>query len=127
MSHNLSTKGRTESIDNLGVSEAEPGFTCVRVAPDPGDIREAKGDVRIPDGVVSVSWVDSAVVFSLDVSVPVGVHLQVRLPASLEDLLFVDDEPIAEDSQAVRSEQFVELAVLPGSGYHFEVHKFVKA
>jgi len=111
----------------LGVSEAEPGFTCVRVAPDPGDIREAKGDVRIPDGVVSVSWVDSAVVFSLDVSVPVGVHLQVRLPASLEDLLFVDDEPIAEDSQAVRSEQFVELAVLPGSGYHFEVHKFVKA
>jgi hypothetical protein len=105
----------------LGVSAAEPNFDCVRIAPDLALADTVSGSVTIPGGDVTVEWMNSTDRFRLIVSVPTGIHLQVRLPAAPTDELFIDDEPIAQDTQTVRTEQFVELAVLPGSRYGFDV------
>jgi len=107
----------------LGISEAEPGFACVRVAPEIEGVGSAAGTIAIPDGLVEVSWLKSAEMFQLDVSVPIGHHLQVRLPAAVSDELYVDGEPIPQDTQTLRTDSFVELAVLPGNRYLFEVRK----
>jgi hypothetical protein len=107
----------------LGVSAAEPGYTCVRIAPVPEIEASRSGVVRSPMGDISVAWFDTRSKFVLKVDIPVGVHLQVRLPAAPSDGLFVDGEPIDVDTQTVRTDHWVELAVLPGNKYEFEVCK----
>jgi hypothetical protein len=109
------------SADLLGVSAAEPGFDCVRICPNLESGKDVVGTVPIPDGSVRVEWHSTDEGFSLFASVPVGKHLQVCLPARPTDLLFIDGEPIAIDTQTVRGESSVELAVLPGNDYHFTV------
>jgi hypothetical protein len=107
--------------DLLGISEAEPGFACVRIAPTVADQSSVTGTRQLPIGPVSVSWLKSVDSFTLEAAVPIGVHLQVRLPAKLTDLLYIDGEPISEDTQTIRTDECVELAVLPGNSYRFEV------
>jgi hypothetical protein len=122
----MSQLNRRDEIDanlavRLGVSELEPGYACIRVAPTVSGIGSESGIVDLPIGPVLVSSYIAADFFSLDVEVPIGIHLQVRLPAGRNDGLYVNGEPIAEDTQTVRTDDYVELAVLPGSRYHFEV------
>jgi|GEM_PF-6672838 hypothetical protein len=109
--------------DALGISALEEGFACVRVAPVPGDRAEARGTIAIPTGKVVVEWHNADDRFTLEVSVPIGTHLQVALPAGMHDSLLVDGEPVASDSQIARTQSTVDLAVLPGTYYHFEVLK----
>ena len=40
----------------LGVRPAAPGFAKARIAPQPGAIKEASGDVITPKGFVHVEW-----------------------------------------------------------------------
>jgi hypothetical protein len=105
----------------LGVSAIEPAFACVRIAPDPGITPAIDESLLLPIGLVSVAWHATLGHFVLDVAVPIGIHLQVCLPASPTDNLIVDGEPIPVDTQVLRSETHVELAVLPGNRYRFEV------
>jgi alpha-L-rhamnosidase len=105
----------------LGVTAHEPGFDCVNVAPRPCDLQWARGIVPIPQGDVVVSWVRSEVRFILYVTIPTGVHLRPILPCAPGDKLIIDGEPVDNDSIVRRSLHAAELAVLPGSGYRFEV------
>jgi len=105
----------------VGIRAGEPGFTLVRVAPHPGEIDWAAGAIEIPAGTVKVSWRRSDNHFTLDVSIPLGVHLQPILPSRLTDRLFIDDEPVDEDSIIRRDDAEAELCVMPGVGYRFEV------
>jgi hypothetical protein len=105
----------------LGVTAHEPGFACVNVAPKPSDLNWARGIVPIPAGDVVVSWLRAQERFTLDVSVPVGVHLRVTIPCAPADTLTMDGEPISADAIVRRTVHAAELAVLPGSGYRFEV------
>jgi len=105
----------------LGVTPHEPGFACVNVAPKPCDLSWATGVVPIPQGDVIVSWLRSEDRFCLNVSVPTGVHLRTILPCAPSDKLIVDGEQVADDAIVRRSLHTAELAVLPGSGYKFEV------
>ncbi|MEE9169842.1 MAG: family 78 glycoside hydrolase catalytic domain [bacterium] len=40
----------------LGVEPLEPGFSRTRIAPQPGDLRRARGSVPTPHGDIFVSW-----------------------------------------------------------------------
>lgn len=44
----------------LGVQPAAPGFTKVRIAPQPGTLKEASGDVITPLGLIHVEWTKAA-------------------------------------------------------------------
>jgi hypothetical protein len=107
----------------LGVSAGEPGFALVKVAPHPSGLAWAKGVVPIPSGDVVCSWRDTPERFTLDISTPVGIHLQATLPAGPNDTIIVDSEPLTEDAITNRTSSSVELCVMPGSGYRFEVLK----
>lgn len=105
----------------LGVEPDEPGFACVRLAPKPCDLKWAKGIVPIPAGDVVVNWQRNDERFMLNATIPTGIHVRPILPAKPSDRLVMDGEAIHEDSIVRRTENEVELAVLPGSGYRFEV------
>jgi len=108
--------------DALGISFMDCGFTQVRVAPHPGDLRWAKGLVPIPGGGdIVCSWQSNAKHFVLDVSIPTGVLLQAVLPCGLSDELIVDGESVTIDQIVKRTATEAELCVMPGSGYRFEV------
>jgi alpha-L-rhamnosidase len=104
----------------LGVSAGEPGYATVCVAPNPCDLKWAKGIVPTAGGDVAISWTRGDGRFTLDVSVPTGVLLHVTLPCGVNDAISVDGEPVASDAIVRRSRLGAELAVLPGSGYRFE-------
>jgi hypothetical protein len=105
----------------LGVRGVDPGFELVEIAPQPVDLEWAKGIVPIPQGDVVISWIKGSSRFTLDVSVPAGVHIRPKLPAAPADRLYMDGEPISEDSIVRRTDREAELCVLPGVGYRFEV------
>lgn len=106
-----------------GVTAHEPGFACVNIAPKPCDLTWLRAIVPIPQGDVCVSWLksDDDTRFTLDVSVPTGVHIRPILPCGPDDLLYCDGELVDPDSIVRRVQTGAELAVLPGSGYRFEV------
>lgn len=64
----------------LGVQPAEPGFARIRVAPQPGPLTWAKGEVITPRGPVRVSWRRDGGDFYADVSGPAGVPLDLVRP-----------------------------------------------
>ncbi len=107
----------------LGVSSAEPGYALVKVAPHPSGLKWAKGTVPIPDGDIVCSWLDTPERFTLDITVPVGIHIRPILPAAPTDMLLCDGEPITEDAITRRTSAEAEVCVMPGSGYRFEVIK----
>ena len=58
----------------LGVRPAAPGFGKVRIAPVPGYLTSASGEVKTPRGVVKVSWEKKEKGLCLDYSLPEGVE-----------------------------------------------------
>lgn len=65
----------------LGVSPAAPGCSTIRVAPQPGHLTHASGDVATPKGIVSVAWeIDDQGQFELTVAAPVEAKLEIVLP-----------------------------------------------
>ncbi|WP_052361554.1 family 78 glycoside hydrolase catalytic domain [Geminisphaera colitermitum] len=74
----------------LGVQPAEPGYATVRIAPQPGGLRWARGRVPTPSGVVEVSWKFSDAAeqgrrgkgtFELRIVLPAGVPAEIELPS----------------------------------------------
>lgn len=64
----------------LGVQPAKPGFAAIRVAPQPGPLEWAEGDVITPRGPVHVNWRLADGPFSIEVTAPPGVPLTVITP-----------------------------------------------
>lgn len=63
----------------LGVRPAEPGYQSVMIHPQPGYLKEAKGDVITPAGMVHVSWTkDENGKLQLAYEAPEGVNVIVN-------------------------------------------------
>jgi hypothetical protein len=109
------------SLSEFGISPAESDYGCVRIAPPDDFVGVKLGVFSLPFGELKIQCRKDDQEFIMEVDVPIGTHVQVRLPAKFEDLLYIDGEPIPADTQTKRSNNFVELAVLPGSKYLFNV------
>jgi hypothetical protein len=64
----------------LGVQPLGPGYEGVRVAPNPGDLQWAQGRVPTPRGVGETAWTASADRFTLSISAPTDMPIEVKLP-----------------------------------------------
>jgi len=69
------------SREVLGVKPKEPGFTRCEIVPFTGNLKWAKGTVPTPHGLIHVSWKRDGNKFSLEISVPRGVHITAGVPA----------------------------------------------
>ncbi len=67
----------------LGVTPSAPGYARIRIAPQPWNLRWARGVVPTPRGPVSVAWqVDEAGRLQIEYSAPDGCEVDVVLPAT---------------------------------------------
>ncbi|WP_217592216.1 alpha-L-rhamnosidase C-terminal domain-containing protein [Cohnella sp. GbtcB17] len=65
----------------LGVKPSAPGFQRIRVAPQPGYLKWAKGEVATPHGNVKVEWqMDHSDTFILAVDGPPRIPVEIVLP-----------------------------------------------
>jgi hypothetical protein len=69
----------------LGVSPLQPGFKKALVAPQPVDLRWAKGRMPTPHGEVEVFWQKGENEFELTLSLPADVKAQVVLPVPAKE------------------------------------------
>jgi len=70
------------SAYQLGVRPLEPGCARALIAPEPADLRWARGRVPTPHGPISVDWQrEEDGRFTLNVALPPSVAATVRLPA----------------------------------------------
>ena len=67
--------GKYKSASVL-VRPAVPGFGKVRIAPIPGYLTSASGEVKTPKGIVKVSWEKKEEGLCLDYSLPKGVEAE---------------------------------------------------
>lgn len=68
------------STDVLGISPLEPGFRCIRVAPQLADLEWARGQYPTPQGPIGVEWTYSAERFELTVRLPSGCKAEIVCP-----------------------------------------------
>jgi alpha-L-rhamnosidase len=110
--------------DVAGLRPGEPGFRTFEVDPQPvGDLDHASAATRTPYGKIETGWRETAAGFTLDVTVPVGSHALVHVPASSADAVTEGGRPAAS-SPGVRSvgTQDGRPVFEAGSGtYRFEV------
>ena len=65
----------------LGVDPTQAGFARFDVAPHPGDLRWAQGEVPTPHGTIAADWSrDAADAFTLHLTVPRGTVARAKLP-----------------------------------------------
>jgi hypothetical protein len=64
----------------LGVQPLGPGYGGVRVAPNPGELRWAQGRVPTPRGIVETAWTSSTDRFTLSITAPPDMPIEVKLP-----------------------------------------------
>ena len=57
----------------LGVYPAEPGYKSVVIAPTPGYLTWAKGEVMTPHGLVKVEWKKDGAGLNVSYQVPEGM------------------------------------------------------
>lgn len=69
----------------LGIRQAphSAGWEKVLIAPVPGPLTWAKGQVKTPRGVIKVSWKRTGNVLTLEKSVPKGIQVEVILPEGM--------------------------------------------
>ncbi|MWV46106.1 family 78 glycoside hydrolase catalytic domain [Paenibacillus sp. HJL G12] len=69
----------------LGVKRADPGWTRILVEPQPCDLVWARGSVPLPQGGrMDVSWSVDGDMMDIDVFVPGGVEVEVRVPDGMQ-------------------------------------------
>jgi hypothetical protein len=64
----------------LGVEPVSAGWKKLRIAPQVGSLKHAKGMVPTPLGPVQVSWKITDLSFELECTIPEGSQATVRLP-----------------------------------------------
>jgi hypothetical protein len=81
--------------DLLGATPTGPGFSTWSVAPHPGSVTWARGQLPTPHGPLKVSWVNGAHVFTLTVDAPGGTTGTIALPAGKPGVIRLDGHPVA--------------------------------
>jgi Bacterial alpha-L-rhamnosidase C-terminal domain/Bacterial alpha-L-rhamnosidase 6 hairpin glycosidase domain len=98
MAHGWSA-GAAPALTNfvLGINPTTPGFARVTIAPHPGSLRWAQGQVPTPHGSLRVAWVRGSRVdeMQLSVALPRGVRARVEVPAAKRPQVLVDGRPAA--------------------------------
>ncbi|WP_270168463.1 alpha-L-rhamnosidase-related protein [Paenibacillus sp. SYP-B4298] len=65
----------------LGVKPASPGSTRIRIAPQPGHLKRAAGEVAVRNGIVRISWeINEQNQFALTVSSRIDAQFEITLP-----------------------------------------------
>lgn len=64
----------------LGIKPGKPGFEEILIQPHPLDLTFAEGSIRTPHGEISVDWKIENDLFSIAVTAPEGIPLEVILP-----------------------------------------------
>ena len=82
--------------DLLGATPTGPGFSTWTVAPHPGSVSWARGQLPTPHGPLRVAWSNGKNRFTLTVDAPPGTSGTITLPANRRVLL---------DGRPVRSEE----------------------
>lgn len=82
--------------DLLGAIPTGPGFSTWTVAPHPGTVTWANGQLPTPHGPLDVSWTSTSKTFQLTVTSPKGTQGEIEIPAGK---VTIDGHPI--QSQAV--------------------------
>jgi hypothetical protein len=70
------------SAYQLGIRPIEPGFSKALIAPEPADLKWAKGRMSTPKGNISVWWQKDDKRFDIQVELPEGVSAQIQLPVN---------------------------------------------
>lgn len=83
------------SLYQLGVSPEEPGFACVRIAPEPCGLSWARGTVPTPMGDVRVSWSRDERSFELEAELPHAMRGRLVLPVPAEEYAAPEAERLA--------------------------------
>ncbi len=97
----------------MGVEPLSPGFEKIRIAPQPGDISEAKSKVPTIKGPVFVHFKQEPNTFSLSFEVPANTTVRVVLPKfESKDKVVLDNKSI--EAKHDNGEYFIET----GSGLH---------
>ncbi|HEX4255051.1 MAG TPA: alpha-L-rhamnosidase C-terminal domain-containing protein, partial [Streptosporangiaceae bacterium] len=66
----------------LGIQPSSPGYAAWTVAPHPGDLSWAEGQVPTPHGTLAVKWGQRGGVFTLAVTAPAGTSGTVVIPSA---------------------------------------------
>lgn len=82
MAHGWST-GVVPALTNdlLGATPTGPGFSTWQVAPHPGTVSWANGQLPTPHGPLTVSWTNTTHRFTLTVTSPKGTTGDIQVPA----------------------------------------------
>jgi hypothetical protein len=81
--------GPTESLtaEVLGVDPTQAGYARFDVAPHPGDLRWAQGEVPTPHGTIATEWTrDGDDAFTLELTVPRATVARAKLPTFGRDV-----------------------------------------
>jgi alpha-L-rhamnosidase len=95
----------------LGAWWETPGCEVVRIAPQPVDLKWARGDWSTPRGIVHVSWEKMDGKFELDVQLPAGARGVVELPGKADQYRNVT----AESGQPKRQDDRWQMELAPGT------------
>lgn len=99
----------------LGVTPASPGYKRVMISPHLAGLESAKGAVPTPIGNVQVSWTKKDALFTLDISAPPEMAIDLVLPILdfAEKTLVIDGHPASSEmTEAARK------LTLPGGTHH---------
>ena len=97
----------------MGVEPLLPGFEKIRIAPQPGDIMEAKCKVPTIKGPVFVHFNQEPDTFSLDFEIPANTTVKVVLPQfDSKNKVLLDNKTI--EVKHDNGEYYIET----GSGQH---------
>ncbi len=87
----------------LGVQPIRPGFARTRIAPEPGDLRWARGSIPTPRGPVEVCWqrADEGIGFELEVAWPAGMSVELAVPIYRPDAPQVYADEVAASFEKI--------------------------
>lgn len=96
------SSGATSALSEyvLGIRPLTAGFATWTVAPQPGDLRWAAGQMPTPHGPITVAWQREHRRFELSVSAPAGTSGTVAVPTGSDATVLVNGHPIRIDSHA---------------------------
>lgn len=81
----------------LGVRPLEPGYARILIAPQPGDLKWARGKVPTAVGPVKVA-VENVASFKIQVEIPSGAKARIVLPRRPEGKIILDGKSISATS-----------------------------
>jgi hypothetical protein len=70
------------SAYQLGIRPIEPGFSKALIAPEPADLKWAKGRMPTPKGNIFVWWQKDDKYFDIQIELPKDVSAQIQLPVN---------------------------------------------